>query len=132
MSLDEGALLEPLSVAIHAVRRANLPNGSSVMVIGAGTVGLLTAAVLRVNDRNKILLADINENRVQFGTSNGFADEGLVVTRRRGGSEEENLAIAQEVATAALDGKPQFDAVFECTGAESSLQTAIFVSYHIH
>ena len=42
VSLEEGALLEPLSVAVHACRRASVTLGSKVLVCGAGPIGLVT------------------------------------------------------------------------------------------
>lgn len=47
ISLTEAVLMEPLAVAIHAVRQADVRPGKSVIVFGAGTVGLLCAAVAR-------------------------------------------------------------------------------------
>ena len=41
MSLEEGALLEPLSVAVHACKRAGVSIGSRVLVCGAGPIGLV-------------------------------------------------------------------------------------------
>jgi threonine dehydrogenase-like Zn-dependent dehydrogenase len=48
-SLDtrEAVLVEPLACAVHSVRRVDIPDGASVLVIGAGTVGLLTILALR-------------------------------------------------------------------------------------
>ena len=42
MSDDVAVLLEPFACAIHAALRANVPDGGSVLVVGAGTVGILT------------------------------------------------------------------------------------------
>lgn len=42
VSLEEGALLEPLSVGVHACRRANVCLGSTVLICGAGPIGLVT------------------------------------------------------------------------------------------
>ena len=41
MSLEEGALLEPLSVAVHACRRSGLSLGDKVLICGAGPIGLV-------------------------------------------------------------------------------------------
>ena len=41
LPLDEAALIEPLSVGYHAVERANLSEKSTVLVVGAGPIGLL-------------------------------------------------------------------------------------------
>lgn len=47
MSDESAVMVEPMACAIHAVRRANVPEDGSVLVVGAGTVGLLTLIALR-------------------------------------------------------------------------------------
>ena len=47
MSAEGGALVEPLAVAVHAVRLADIPSGASVAVVGAGTIGLMTLIAAR-------------------------------------------------------------------------------------
>lgn len=42
MSLEEAALLEPLSVGVHACKRAGVTLGSTVLISGAGPIGLVT------------------------------------------------------------------------------------------
>ncbi|KAH8887608.1 sorbitol dehydrogenase [Thozetella sp. PMI_491] len=128
VSLDEGALLEPLSVAIHGVRRARMDAGAKVLVIGAGAVGLLAAAMLRVEKASRITIADIEGRRVQFATKNGFADVAVEVPRTRAKSDaiEDKLAHAQETAKVLMADGEQFDYVFECTGVESCVQSAIY------
>ncbi|KAI9734158.1 MAG: hypothetical protein M1818_006636 [Claussenomyces sp. TS43310] len=130
VSLDEGALLEPFSVAIHAVRRASLAPGSTTLVLGAGAVGLLTAAMLRVKGSSKIVIADIEALRVNFAIQNECADFGFVVPRKRGVTIDEKLEIAVETAELASSaaGGERFDAVFECTGVEACVQTAIYAT----
>ena len=44
---ERAVLVEPLSCAVHTVRRAAVPDGASVVIVGAGTVGLLTLLALR-------------------------------------------------------------------------------------
>ncbi|OJD35504.1 sorbitol dehydrogenase [Diplodia corticola] len=135
LSLDLGALLEPLGVAIHSIRRAKLAPQSSVLVFGAGAVGLLVAGMLKISGASNILIADIDEGRVNFAVNNGFAHTGFTVPMKRGQTIEENLDIARE--TAAALGKMQkasgeeygeVDAVFECTGVPSCLQAGIYAS----
>ncbi|KAI7138505.1 sorbitol dehydrogenase-like protein, partial [Hortaea werneckii] len=60
VSLDIGALLEPLGVALHAFRRSQMPKGATVLVFGAGAVGLLCAAVARLQGAGKVVIADID------------------------------------------------------------------------
>jgi (R,R)-butanediol dehydrogenase/meso-butanediol dehydrogenase/diacetyl reductase/L-iditol 2-dehydrogenase len=47
VSAEAGALVEPLAVAVHAVRLAEMPSGASVAVVGAGTIGLMTLIAVR-------------------------------------------------------------------------------------
>lgn len=81
MSFDSAALLEPLSVAIHAVNRANPLPGSTALVTGAGTVGLLTAAVARNSGCSQVTITDVDPGRVRYALSKGFATHGYVVPR---------------------------------------------------
>jgi L-iditol 2-dehydrogenase len=63
---DEGALLEPLGVAIHAVDLAHLKPGQTVAVIGGGPIGLLTAAMARIAGAGEVLLTEPLESRREF------------------------------------------------------------------
>ncbi|KAL2158615.1 hypothetical protein VTH06DRAFT_4097 [Thermothelomyces fergusii] len=81
ISFDAAALLEPLSVAIHAVNRAKPTPGSSALVIGAGAVGLLTAAMARQSGCSTVTIADVDRGRVDFAIAKGFATHGYVVDR---------------------------------------------------
>ena len=135
MSLDLGALLEPLSVAIQASKRAQLAPGSTVLVFGAGAVGLLVAAMAKISGAGTVVIADIDAGRVQFAVENKFAHRSFTVPMKRGSTIEEQLDIAKEVA--AEVGKlskesggevGEVDAVFECTGVPSCVQASIYVS----
>ncbi|KAJ4294784.1 hypothetical protein N0V88_005018 [Collariella sp. IMI 366227] len=79
ISFDAAALLEPLSVAIHAVNRAQPTPGSSALVLGAGAVGLLTAAMARQSGCSTVTIADVDRGRVDFALAKGFATHGYVV-----------------------------------------------------
>ncbi|KAK6956104.1 hypothetical protein Daesc_001374 [Daldinia eschscholtzii] len=100
LSLEYGALVEPLSVAIHARNRAALKSGSTVLVLGAGAVGLLCAAVSKVAGAKTVVIADILEERVKFAVDNGFADVAFTVptSNPRPESVEDKLAYAQDLA----------------------------------
>jgi Zn-dependent alcohol dehydrogenase len=128
VSLELGAILEPLSVAIHASRRAALAPSSTVLIFGAGAVGLLCAAMSKVRGAKRVLIADIQAERVDFAVQNKFADAKIIVPMKRPASTEEKLAFAKEVAELVKAGEGEVDAVFECTGVESCLQAAIYVS----
>ncbi|KAI0421076.1 GroES-like protein [Xylaria grammica] len=81
ISFEAAALLEPLSVGIRAVNRANPSSGSTALVMGAGTVGLLTAAMARQSGCASVTIADIDAGRVDYAIKHGFATHGFVVSR---------------------------------------------------
>lgn len=81
VSFDAAALLEPLSVAIHALNRALPAPGSTALVIGAGTVGLLVAAMARQAGCTFVTITDVDAGRVEYALSNGFATHGYVVPK---------------------------------------------------
>lgn len=135
VSLDLGALLEPLGVGIQASKRAQLRVGSTVLVFGAGAVGLLVAAMAKISGASTVIIADIDEGRVKFAVENHFAHRSFLVPMKRGSSIEENLEIAKETAAeigkiAKVSSGPigEVDAVFECTGVPSCVQASIYVS----
>ncbi|ORY60650.1 sorbitol dehydrogenase [Pseudomassariella vexata] len=132
VSLEYGALVEPLSVAMHARDRANLKPGSTVLVLGAGAVGLLCAAASKVSGAKSVIIADIQADRVNFAVENGFADAALVVPMARPQTIEDKLAFAKDLAEKVLASTVKGEAVgevtvtFECTGVESCMHTAIY------
>ncbi|KAI1634632.1 sorbitol dehydrogenase [Biscogniauxia mediterranea] len=134
MPLELGALAEPLSVAIHARRRAALQPGSTVLILGAGAVGLLSAAVCKDAGAGTIVIADILEDRVRFAVENGFADVAFTVPMARPQTIDDKLAYAQDVAeklkASTFKGQPvgEVDVTFECTGVESCMHTAIYAT----
>ncbi|XMA14906.1 hypothetical protein WAI453_007697 [Rhynchosporium graminicola] len=81
VSFDAAALLEPLSVAIHSVNRAAPAPGSTALVIGAGTVGLLVAAMARQSGCAFVTIMDVDAGRVNYAISKGFATHGYVVPK---------------------------------------------------
>ncbi|KAJ0123710.1 hypothetical protein N8I77_010675 [Diaporthe amygdali] len=131
--LELGALAEPLSVALHAGDRARLDPGATVLVLGAGAVGLLCCAVSKVLGARRVVVADINADRVQWAVDRGFADAKVVVPMKRPDTVEAKLEFAREVAALVAEAKGadgelvgDVDATFECTGVESCLQAAIY------
>lgn len=71
LSLREAALVEPLTVAIHGVNRVNVKPGIQVLVLGAGTIGLLTLLVLRAKDVGEITVVDLNQNKLDIAKEIG-------------------------------------------------------------
>lgn len=69
LSFDELALVEPLSIGAHGVRRAEIKEGEYVLVVGAGPIGLGAMEFARMAGANVIAL-DINESRLAFCKNN--------------------------------------------------------------
>ncbi|MDO4314242.1 MAG: NAD(P)-dependent alcohol dehydrogenase [Oscillospiraceae bacterium] len=66
VSFAEGALLEPMNVGMHAAKRGQVCNGQSVLVMGAGCIGLMTALSCRILGVTDITVIDLIENRLNF------------------------------------------------------------------
>lgn len=107
-----------------------MPEKASVLVFGAGAVGLLCAAVAKVKGAGRVVMADIDAGRLSFAKENGFADQTYTVPMRRGKDIDENLTIAKETAAelGKIDDVGEFDVCFECTGVPSCVQAGIYVS----
>lgn len=120
---------------MHGAKRAALQPQSKVLIFGAGAVGLLCAAMCKVNKAKAVFIADIQPDRVKFAIDHGFADGGIVVPMERHEKIEDKLQFARSLAEKAAkeiipsskEELGEVDAVFECTGVESCLQTAIYV-----
>lgn len=140
VSMESAALLEPLSVAIHATRRAAIEQGDTAIVFGAGTVGLLTAAMAKVSGATTVVIADIDHGRINYALTNGFAHKGYIVSPRNHSDETtEKLAVAKELATDVMQiaslNDLDFegaDVTFDCTGKEICMQAGLYVSLDVH
>lgn len=71
VSFVEGALVEPLSVGLHAVERANPSFGDSAIVVGCGCIGLMTIIALRANGVKDITAIDLSDARLAFAKKKG-------------------------------------------------------------
>ncbi|KNG90643.1 alcohol dehydrogenase [Aspergillus nomiae NRRL 13137] len=121
ISLADAVLMEPLAVAIHAVRLADVKPGNRVVVFGAGTVGLFCAAVAREFGAAVVVSVDVLEKRLCFakefiGTVGRTAMPDLSIT------PEEN---AQRLIRTHGLGEGA-DVVIDASGAEASVQTGVF------
>jgi L-iditol 2-dehydrogenase len=71
LSFPEAALLEAVSVALHAVSLVSIEPRSSGLVVGAGTIGLLIQQALRVAGCSRVFVTDIDKNRLALSKSLG-------------------------------------------------------------
>jgi len=72
VSLEEAAMTEPAAVAVHALRRGDLGAGDTVLVFGAGPIGLLLGMWARTGGADKVLLVDVDAARLEFARKLGF------------------------------------------------------------
>lgn len=131
VTFAEGSMVEPLSVALHSVRKANLTAGQSVFITGAGAIGLLCARVARISGASTVVMADIDQARLDFAREHGFADQTYTIpigTREGETRAEFATTISAELQTALSVSRA--DVAFECTGVESCLNTCIGMANH--
>ncbi|PGG97277.1 hypothetical protein AJ79_09263 [Helicocarpus griseus UAMH5409] len=127
MSFEDGALLEPLSVALAAVERAGLRLGDPVVVAGAGPIGLVTLLCVRAAGASPVVITDIDEGRLAFAKR--LVPDVRTYQVRIGDTPEKT---AEGIISAMNDGqgagsdalRPSL--VIECTGVESSVASAIW------
>ncbi|TQD81663.1 hypothetical protein C1H46_032759 [Malus baccata] len=74
VSLEEGAMCEPLSVGVHACRRANVGPETTVLIIGAGPIGLVSVLAARAFGAQRIVIVDMDDNRLAMEKSLGADD----------------------------------------------------------
>lgn len=72
LPIEEAAMAEPAAVAIHALRRAGLDIGSSVLIFGAGPIGLMLGKWAHAWGAGKVMLVDIDIARLRFARKLGF------------------------------------------------------------
>ena len=111
-SFEQGALVEPISVAVHAIARAGSLAGRRAVVLGAGPIGNLVAQAARASGA-EVLVTDLSEHR-------------LDIARRCGLTHTSNPA--HEPLGAAVQrafGGRGFDLAFECVGVEATLTAAV-------
>ncbi|MCP1357485.1 2,3-butanediol dehydrogenase [Aneurinibacillus migulanus] len=71
MSFEQGALVEPAAVAVHAVRQSKLKVGDVVAVFGAGPIGLLTIQAAKAAGASQIIAVELSEERKKFAKKVG-------------------------------------------------------------
>lgn len=110
---QEGALFEPLGVAIHALRLGKVLPGMSVGILGAGPIGLLTIQMAKLAGAARIFATEKRSHRLEFAIECGATD-----TLLADGNEQEQILKAT--------GGRGLDVVFEAAGDDgSAVETAV-------
>jgi len=110
VSTREGALCEPLSVGLHAARRGNVGAGDTVLITGAGPIGMLAMEAVRVAGASTVVLSDVVPEKLDRAKARG-ADATV---------DPSSEDLAERVADITGDG---VDVVIEASGAETAIQS---------
>jgi L-iditol 2-dehydrogenase len=109
----QAALVEPLSIALHAVNRTRVRLDDTAVVVGAGMIGLLVVQAARAAGCGRIIAVDLNQHRLDLACKLG-ADEGL---------RPDCVDVAAEVLR--RTGGRGADLVFEAVGIQITVKMAI-------
>lgn len=105
VTLEEGALVEPLAIGVYSANKARIQPGDTALVFGAGTIGIVTALAALASGCSKVLLADVKQKKLDIVRTN-FSENIVCVN-----SAEESLENA--VFSLTPEG---VDIVFEASG----------------
>lgn len=122
VSLEEGALLEPLAVGVHACQRAPIKLGQAVLVCGAGPVGLICMLSAKAFGASHVIVTDVLEHRLKIARELGAS-----ATFLAGRNIDEDVLV-NNVRDYLSKEKPDndgVDVVLECSGAEASIRLAL-------
>lgn len=113
MSYDEGAMIEPLAVAVHAVNRAGDITGSDIAVIGAGPIGNLVAQVAKAKGAGKVMVTDVSDIRLGIARECGIDYAENTLERNFGDAVLEHF------------GPDKADVIYDCAGNDTTMGQAI-------
>jgi 2-desacetyl-2-hydroxyethyl bacteriochlorophyllide A dehydrogenase len=112
VSDEAGTLVEPLAVAVHAVKVAAPRDGATALVLGLGTIGQQVVQALRAHGVGRVIATDLSRLRLDVAASLGA--EALDGTGGLG-----------EALAGALEDGDEIDVVFECSGVPALAGAAI-------
>ncbi len=113
MSLDEGAMIEPLAVAVHAIRRAGDVAGQKIAVLGAGPIGILVAQAAKGLGAQSVLITDVSDVRLEKAKECGV--DFCVNTKEKNFGE----------ALLEAFGPDKADVIYDCAGNNVTMGQAI-------
>ncbi|KIV98949.1 chlorophyll synthesis pathway protein BchC [Verruconis gallopava] len=117
ISFEEGALVEPLSVAVHSCKLAGISLGTSLVVYGAGPIGLLSCAVGRALGATTIVAVDVVQSRLDFAKN--YAATGSYKM------EEQHIELTVEMARSNIGIPDGPEVVIDATGVASCINHGI-------
>lgn len=110
--LDIGALVEPLSVAWHAVSAAPVDTDSTALILGGGPIGLAVVQCLKAKGVRKIIMSEVSSSRQRFARE--FGAHHVLDPKTY-----DVIKLSREISGS---GGP--DVVFDCAGVPASIEAA--------
>jgi len=113
MTYNEGAMLEPLAVTVHAAKRFGDLNGKDVAILGAGTIGNLLAQSAKALGASRVLITDVSDYRLELAKMVGV--DFVVNTEHKDFGE----------AMVESFGPDKADVIYDCAGNDITMGQAI-------
>ncbi|GAV61830.1 ADH_zinc_N domain-containing protein/ADH_N domain-containing protein [Cephalotus follicularis] len=117
VSLEEGAMCEPLSVGVHACRRANIGPETNVLIMGAGPIGLVILLVARAFGAPRIVIVDVDG--VRLSTAKNLGADGIIRVSTNIQDVGEEIVQIQNAMGSGIDVS------FDCVGYNKTMTTAL-------
>lgn len=113
MTYNEGAMIEPLAVTVHAIKRAGDVTGMKIAVLGAGPIGILLAQSAKAMGAAQVMITDVSDYRLALAKQCG-AD--FIVNT---GKVDFGTALVESF------GADKSDVIYDCAGNDTTLNQAI-------
>lgn len=113
MDYDEGAMIEPLAVTVHAAKRYGDLTGAKVAILGCGPIGILLMQTVKALGAASVAVSDVSEYRIALAKSLG-ADHVFLA-----GKTDLNTAMLQAF------GPDKADVIYDCAGNDATMGQAI-------
>ena len=113
MTFNEGAMIEPLAVTVHAVKRAGDVTGQKICVLGAGSIGILLAQSAKALGAAETMITDVSDYRLELAKKCGV--DHAVNTKTQDFGE----------ALVAAFGPDKADVIYDCAGNDTTINQAI-------
>ena len=107
---DSGTLIEPTAVATHAMRRSGLRRGERIAIVGAGSIGLLTAQAAKANGASRVVVADRLPTRKAICDALGI---------------DRFILAGQYLASQLADDGAPFDVIYDNVGNPATLAASV-------
>lgn len=115
ISWEKGAMIEPLAVAVHAIRRVPSVEGKNILVLGGGPIGNLVAQTAKALGAKNVVISELSKRRLQF-------------------AEECGIQVINPNETDLLEGvvskfgEDKADYIFECVGIAPTINQALDIA----